>query len=119
MLQDSPKTGTGNLLKAHKILLIKSNFVLLQVKYKNITKYEKYRISSVKSAFGSIGYEGNDTSAISKEFSDYLLAAKQDIEQDKNILHFADNEEGYKYLEGLIFSSFPLFIAYSLINFPV
>jgi addiction module RelB/DinJ family antitoxin len=60
------------------------------------------KVKQTRSVPFTIGYESNDTSAISKELSDYLLAAKQDIEQDRNILHFADNEEGYKYLEGLM-----------------
>jgi len=46
-----------------------------------------------------IGYDNND---VSKELSNYLLAAKRDIEQDKNVLHFADNQEGFNYLEGLM-----------------
>jgi addiction module RelB/DinJ family antitoxin len=47
----------------------------------------------------TIGYANND---VSKEFSDYLLSTKQDIEQDQNILYFADNQDGFKYLEGLM-----------------
>jgi hypothetical protein len=43
-----------------------------------------------------------NNTGISKELSDRLLAAKQDIEQDKNVLHFTDNEAGYKYLESLM-----------------
>jgi addiction module RelB/DinJ family antitoxin len=49
-----------------------------------------------------IGYEHNPGAEISSEFSDYLLKTKQDIEENKNILHFADNEEGFNYLESLI-----------------
>jgi len=33
--------------------------------------------------------------------SDYLLSMQKDIEQDKNVLQFADNEEGFNYLESL------------------
>ena len=40
--------------------------------------------------------------SVSKELSDYLLATKQDIEQDQNILQFANNEEGFKHLERLM-----------------
>jgi len=43
-----------------------------------------------------------DNSGMSKELSDYLLATKRDIEQDKNVLHFADNQEGFAYLENLM-----------------
>ena len=46
----------------------------------------------------TIGYEDNAR----KEFSDYLLAAKNDIENDKNVLHFATNREGFEYLESLM-----------------
>jgi len=47
----------------------------------------------------TIGYDNN---GVSKELSDYLLVAKHDIEQDKNVLHFADNQEGFSYLESLM-----------------
>jgi len=43
-----------------------------------------------------------DINGVSRELSDCLLAAKQDIEQDKNVLHFADNQEGFTYLESLM-----------------
>jgi hypothetical protein len=36
------------------------------------------------------------------DFSDYLLAAKDDIEQDKNIMRFDDNQDGFTYLESLM-----------------
>jgi len=39
---------------------------------------------------------------MAKEFSDYLLATKNDIENDKNILHFETNREGFEYLESLV-----------------
>ena len=39
---------------------------------------------------------------IAKEFSDYLLAAKSDIEEDNNVLHFATNREGFEYLESIM-----------------
>ena len=39
---------------------------------------------------------------VSRELSDCLLAAKQDIEQDKNVLHFTNNQEGFTYLECLM-----------------
>ena len=48
----------------------------------------------------TIGYDNNN--GVSKELSDYLLAAKRDIEQDKNILHFTDNQDGFTYLESLM-----------------
>jgi addiction module RelB/DinJ family antitoxin len=57
------------------------------------------KVKQTQSIPFKIGYEGND---VSKELSDYLLAVKRDVEQDKNVLHFADNEEGFKYLEGLM-----------------
>ena len=47
----------------------------------------------------TVGYEDN---GMSKEFSDYLLAAKNDIENDKNVLHFSTNKEGFDYLESLV-----------------
>ena len=48
----------------------------------------------------TIGYEDNGSMA--KEFSDYLLAAKNDIENDNNVLHFSTNKEGFDYLESLV-----------------
>jgi addiction module RelB/DinJ family antitoxin len=50
----------------------------------------------------TIGYDYNANPEISKEFSNYLLSTKKDIEQDVNILHFADNKEGFNYLESLM-----------------
>ena len=50
----------------------------------------------------TIGYEDNVLNDMAKEFSDYLLAAKDDIENDKNVLHFAANREGFEYLENLM-----------------
>ena len=47
----------------------------------------------------TIGYEDDRLNAPAKEFSDYLLAAKKDIENDENVLHFATNREGFEYLE--------------------
>ena len=47
----------------------------------------------------AVGYEDN---GMTKEFSDYLLTAKKDIENDKNILHFATNKDGFEYLETLV-----------------
>jgi len=55
--------------------------------------------SKVPSIPFTIGYDNN---GISKELSNYLLAAEQDIEQDKNVLHFSDNQEGFTYLESLM-----------------
>jgi len=46
----------------------------------------------------TIGYDDNAR----KKLSDYLLAAKNDIENDKNVLHFATNHEGFEYLESLM-----------------
>jgi len=57
------------------------------------------KVKDTKSIPFSIGYENN---GVSKELSDYLLAAKRDIEQDQNILHFSDNQEGFTYLESLM-----------------
>jgi addiction module RelB/DinJ family antitoxin len=60
------------------------------------------KVKQTRSIPFTIGCENNESSDISKELSDCLLAAKQDIEQDKNVLHFTDNEAGYKYLESLM-----------------
>jgi len=57
------------------------------------------KVKNTQSIPFTIGYDNN---GVSKELSDYLLAAKQDIEQDKNVLHFADNREGFTYLENLM-----------------
>ena len=57
------------------------------------------KVTNTQSIPFAIGYENN---GVSKELSDYLLAAKQDIEQDKNVLHFSDNQEGFTYLESLM-----------------
>ena len=54
------------------------------------------KVKQTQSIPFTIGY---DNSNISKEFSDYLLAMKQDIEQNKNVLQFANNEEGFAHLE--------------------
>jgi len=57
------------------------------------------KVKNTQSIPFTIGYDNND---LSKELSDYLLAAKQEIEQDKNVLHFTDNQEGFAYLENLM-----------------
>ena len=57
------------------------------------------KVKQTQSIPFTIGYDNN---GVSKEFSDYLLALKQDIEQDKNMLHFADNQKGFAYLESLM-----------------
>ena len=57
------------------------------------------KVKNTQSIPFTIGYDNN---GVSKELSDYLLAAKQEIEQDKNVLHFADNQEGFTYLENLM-----------------
>jgi len=57
------------------------------------------KVKNTQSIPFTIGYDDND---ISKDMSDYLLAAKQDIEQDKNVLHFTDNQEGFTYFESLM-----------------
>jgi addiction module RelB/DinJ family antitoxin len=57
------------------------------------------KVKDTQSIPFSIGYENN---GVSKELSDYLLAAKRDIEQDKNVLHFSDNQDGFSYLESLM-----------------
>ena len=57
------------------------------------------KVKNTQSIPFTIGYDNN---SVSKELSDYLLAAKQDIEQDKNVLHFTDNQESFTYLESLM-----------------
>jgi len=62
-----------------------------------------FKVKQTRSVPFSIGYENSDNPPkVSKEFSDFLLSTLKDIEQDKNILHFADNEEGLHYLERLM-----------------
>ena len=56
------------------------------------------KVNQTRSIPFSIGYEDN----VPKEFSDYLLTTKNDIENDKNVLHFATNREGFEYLESLV-----------------
>jgi addiction module RelB/DinJ family antitoxin len=60
------------------------------------------KVKQTRSLPFSIGYENDDLTKISKEFSDYLLSLQKDIEDDKNILHFADNKAGFNYLESLM-----------------
>ena len=57
------------------------------------------KVKNTQSIPFTIGYDNN---GISKELSNYLLAEKQDIEQDKNVLYFSDNQEGLTYLESLM-----------------
>jgi addiction module RelB/DinJ family antitoxin len=57
------------------------------------------KVKNSRSIPFSITYED---SGVSKEFSDYLLALKNDIEYDRNTLHFADNQSGFAYLESLM-----------------
>jgi addiction module RelB/DinJ family antitoxin len=57
------------------------------------------KVKNTQSIPFTIGYDNN---SISKELSNYLLTAEQDIEQDKNVLHFANNQEGFSYLESLM-----------------
>jgi addiction module RelB/DinJ family antitoxin len=57
------------------------------------------KVKNTQSIPFTIGYDNN---SISKELSNYLLIAGQNIEQDKNVLHFADNQEGFTYLESLM-----------------
>ena len=57
------------------------------------------KVKQTQSIPFTIGYE---SSGVSKEFSDYLLSLKQDVEQEKNVSHFADNQEGFAYLESLM-----------------
>jgi addiction module RelB/DinJ family antitoxin len=61
-----------------------------------------FKVKQTRSVPFAINYENSYPSKTSKEFSDYLLSVQKDIEQDKNILHFADNEEGFSYLESLM-----------------
>ncbi|MCL2682264.1 MAG: type II toxin-antitoxin system RelB/DinJ family antitoxin [Bacteroidales bacterium] len=60
------------------------------------------KVNQTRSIPFTIGYEDNASNAMAKEFSDYLLAVKNDIENDKNVLHFASNKEGFEYLESLV-----------------
>jgi len=57
------------------------------------------KVKNTQSIPFTIGYDNN---GVSKELSNYLLSVEQDIEQDKNILHFADNQDGFTYLESLM-----------------
>jgi addiction module RelB/DinJ family antitoxin len=57
------------------------------------------KVKNTQSIPFSISYDYDD---VSKDLSDYLLATKRDIEQGKNILHFTDNQEGFRYLERLM-----------------
>jgi addiction module RelB/DinJ family antitoxin len=57
------------------------------------------KVKQTQSIPFAINYGDN---GVSKELSDYLLAAKRDIEQDKNVLHFADNQGSFSYLESLM-----------------
>ena len=57
------------------------------------------KVKNTQSIPFAINYGNN---AESKEFTDFLLATKKDIENDRNIVHFADNEEGFSYLESLM-----------------
>jgi len=56
------------------------------------------KVNQTRSIPFTIGYESN----VHNEFSDYLLAAKNDIENDKNVLRFATNQDGFEYLESLM-----------------
>jgi addiction module RelB/DinJ family antitoxin len=58
------------------------------------------KVNQTRSIPFTIGYE--DNKAMTNEFSDYLLAIKNDIENDKNVLHFASNKKGFEYLESLV-----------------
>jgi addiction module RelB/DinJ family antitoxin len=57
------------------------------------------KVKQTQSIPFSVSY---DTGGASKELSDYLLIAKQDIKKNKNVLHFPDNQEGFSYLENLM-----------------
>jgi len=57
------------------------------------------KVKDTQSIPFTIGYDNN---GVSRELSDYLLAVKRDIEQDKNILHFTDNQDSFSYLESLM-----------------
>jgi len=57
------------------------------------------KVKNTQSIPFTIGYDNN---SISKELSNYLLTVEQDIDQDKNVLHFTDNQEGFAYLESLM-----------------
>ena len=57
------------------------------------------KVKQTQSIPFTIGY---DNSGVSQEFADYLLSLKQDVERDENILQFADNQQGFVYLESLM-----------------
>ncbi|MDR2562318.1 MAG: type II toxin-antitoxin system RelB/DinJ family antitoxin [Prevotellaceae bacterium] len=61
-----------------------------------------FKVKQTRSLPFSIGYENNCPPEISNGLSDNLLSIQKDIEQDKNIMQFADNEEGFNHLESLI-----------------
>ena len=46
--------------------------------------------------------EKESESKLSEEFTDYLLNAEKDIQNDENILRFKDNAAGFEYLEKLM-----------------
>jgi len=60
------------------------------------------KVQQTRSIPFTIGYGESNLNEVAKNFSDYLLAAKNDIEKDENILHFATNDEGFDYLESLM-----------------
>jgi addiction module RelB/DinJ family antitoxin len=57
------------------------------------------KVNQTQSIPFTISYENN---GVSKELSDYLLQAKKEIDQDKDILHFSSNEDGINYLKSLM-----------------
>ena len=56
------------------------------------------KVKQTQSIPFTIGYDNS----VSQEFADYLLSLKQDVERDENVLHFADNQQGFAYLESLM-----------------
>jgi len=57
------------------------------------------KVKQTQSIPFTIGYDNNGAS---KQFVDDLLVFQQDIENDKNILHFVNNQEGFDYLKSLM-----------------
>ena len=57
------------------------------------------KVKQTQSIPFTIGY---DNSGVSQEFADYLFSLKQDVERDENVLQFADNQQGFAYLESLM-----------------
>ncbi|MDR0941094.1 MAG: type II toxin-antitoxin system RelB/DinJ family antitoxin [Bacteroidales bacterium] len=55
------------------------------------------KVKQTQSIPFTIGYNNP-----SNEFTDNLLALQKDIDNDTNVLHFSDNQEGFDYLKSLM-----------------